>query len=80
MEILFSSFERRNKCTQFFIQANFCKNMGERRALFGQKYRQNSSFCDSVVFLCNRNGEKISEIERKKIFILKNLVFRNLRN
>ena len=38
-------------------------------ALFGQKCRQNSSFCDSDVFLCNRNREGISEIERSKIFI-----------
>ena len=47
----------------------------KRRALFRQKYRQNSSFCDSDVFLCNRNREEISEIERSKIFISKESCF-----
>ena len=75
----FSSFEKRKRNGYSFLKfleeiavcpiLHTSSNTGERLALFGQKYRQNSSFCDSDIFLCNRNREEISEIGKSKIFI-----------
>ena len=42
------------QCAQFFIQAHFCENTGEIRALFGKNtavIRAKLRFCDVVVFL-----------------------------
>jgi len=49
--------------------------MGERRALFGQKYRQNSSFCDSVVFYSVIETGKKSQKLRGKRYLFKKILF-----